>query len=629
VTTLARWWGQLPEAGLDGGTLVALDFTQAAGGPVSETFWAPIGYGPPASSYASPGSALLLAEAGAMTPVSVPVPPGSSPLTVNLTRSRARLMNPGAFAVTPFAVSADGHFLVYTTFSSDAATYHAFGWDSNREQLFDLSAGVGALAAGEPPVGYVQGAVSPDGTRAAFCAAEDASSSSLFVFTESSETSQRVSDFASCFGSALLFSADAERLAYFAATASDAGSTLHVWDAQLGTSTAIPGATEALPIAFVGGGKYLFYFVNATIPVGSMAFPLWVYDVDAQSAQSLGVARWVSPSADGHSVAYVSSGQVMVWTDSAAAATPIDSMRTDGNGALPMTPSHDGNKVLYQDATLSLRVFVFGHTASTLVASSATCSPISNAVPTGVWGAFSDDSSTVGAVAPIASSCNQGNFTEAVHLFDIASSTDHVFSMPSTMDSDTGEVLDVSAGAVEYAYSGPGGYFAHVWSPTLGDVDMSVDPGNSAAPLYAALSRDGNRGAFVPDTSSPEFLQLWDREAGTATIASFADNAGVPFVGLLDRTTGIAVGYDSTKGFLVDRQGLTATPWALGPGAPLLSASDKTFVASGASGTDTGLFALSFLSGNQTFLEGGKVVGATDTHVYFIAADGLCEIGVP
>jgi hypothetical protein len=85
----------------------------------------------------------------------------------------------------------------------------------------------------------------------------------------------------------------------------------------------------------------------------------------------------------------------------------------------------------------------------------------------------------------------------------------------------------------------------------------------------------------------------------------------------------------STKGFVIDRQGLTATPWALGPGAPLLSASGKTFVATGASGTDTGFFALSFLSGNQAFLERGKVAGATDTHVYFIAADGLCEIGMP
>jgi hypothetical protein len=77
------------------------------------------------------------------------------------------------------------------------------------------------------------------------------------------------------------------------------------------------------------------------------------------------------------------------------------------------------------------------------------------------------------------------------------------------------------------------------------------------------------------------------------------------------------------------RSGLTATAWAQGPDAPLLSPSGHTVVASGASGTNAGLFALSVLSASADFLEGGRVVGATDQHVYFIAADGLCEINVP
>jgi hypothetical protein len=59
------------------------------------------------------------------------------------------------------------------------------------------------------------------------------------------------------------------------------------------------------------------------------------------------------------------------------------------------------------------------------------------------------------------------------------------------------------------------------------------------------------------------------------------------------------------------------------------SASGKTFAVEGTSGDEQGVFAIAFPSGAASFLEGGRLVAVTDTHVYFVAADGLCDIPLP
>ncbi len=628
TTTLGRWWGNLPATGADGGALVAMDVTVGAGGLTTENIWFS-GISHP--TYITAGLGASLAEGGPTVQVDIQLTPATLPVSVTLLRSSARLVHPGAFTVTPLGFSSDGHFFAYAP-TVDTQPRGWWGWDANQRERFDLTAGVDA---GYPPTSLVDmasGAVSPEGSRSAYCAWRGAGSlTSLFVFDESTASARWVADRASCFAPSIVFSPDGNRLAYFAADADGGMTTLHVWDAGLGSSLDVSSATNAGPPMFTAGGHYLIYSLGGTIPPQPYFIPLYAFDIDTQSTQSLGSARWVSPSADGHYVAFERSDyEVVVWSDSTAAATALDSMRSDSNGNLPMRLAPDGQKVLYQDANLNLRVLVLGQAASSLVASSVTCSTAVGAVPIAVYGTFSEDSTAVGAVAPIAGQCNQGNAPGAVHLFDIASATDHSFPLPSIASAlSSGAVLDVSSGAVAYVYSGSGGYHPDIWSPTLGDVSVPVPPSDGST-LYAALGADGNRGVFVLDTGGdPQTAYLWDRTAGTTPLASFSTNPVPPFMAVLDPASGIAIGYDSTKGFVLAKPGSAPTAWVQGANAHLTSVSGKTFAVDGTVGGNSGVFALSFASGADAFLEGGKVLTASDTHVYFIAADGLCEIDVP
>jgi hypothetical protein len=349
--------------------------------------------------------------------------------------------------------------------------------------------------------------------------------------------------------------------------------------------------------------------------------PLAVFDIDAASTQSLARAIYVSPSTDGRYVAFEGSdGKVAVWSEATAAVTEFEA----AGGPLHLSP--DGQKVLYLDGQQNLRVLVLGQASSALVASSIPC-PISG-MPLGpATGNFSEDSSAVAAVAPVAGPCTSAAQPEAVHLFDIASGKDQSYALPAGPLAPSGFVLDVASSAVAYEL---GANALHVWSPALGDVSLGEDPSGDGAIRYAALGQDGNRGVFVLEGGDPRTAWLWDRATGAQSLATIVSDLNHPFVAKLDARSGVALAYDGTLGaFVIARPGAMPTPWVHGVNDHFASASGRAFTVSGTSGIDTGLFALSFASGNASFLEGGHVVAASDTDVYFVAADGLCEIAGP
>jgi hypothetical protein len=148
--------------------------------------------------------------------------------------------------------------------------------------------------------------------------------------------------------------------------------------------------------------------------------------------------------------------------------------------------------------------------------------------------------------------------------------------------------------------------------------------------LYAGLSQDASRLLFVPGVGQPETAYLWDRTAGVIPLVTFSGNPLPPFFATFNSQSGVAVGYDgSAKAFVVARPGSPPTQWAKGDDVHVVSDSGNTFAIQGTSASEQGLFAISLPSGKAGFLEGGKLVAATDSHVYFFAADGLCEAPAP
>jgi hypothetical protein len=440
----------------------------------------------------------------------------------------------------------------------------------------------------------------------------------LYVFETSTGAAQEIAERGA---RAIVFSPDGNRLAYVTG-GGDGGSVLRVWDARTGASVDVPGAYNPLgpmQVWFSASGRYLIYYEGVTSPPESLA-SLVAFDIDSASNQSLDQAIYVSPSADGRYVAFEGAdGKVAVWSETTTSVVRFEA------ASGPLQLSADGQTVLFHDSQQNLRLVVLGRAASVLVASSVPCP--NEGTSLGPEGTFSEDSTAVGLVAPVAP-CDQPTQAEAVHLFGIASGEDKSLALPAnTTGGQSGFVLDVASSAVAYLL---GAYTVHVWSPAFGDVSVGQDLSSDGLIRYAALAESGSRGLFALEGSDPRTAWLWDRDAGTQSLAALVSDLNHPFEAQLDRRSGVAVAYDAMqRAFIVSRPGEVPSLWVSGVNAPVASASDNTFVVSGTSGTDTGLFALSLASGSAAFLEPGEVVAAGDTQVFFVAADGLCVIATP
>jgi WD40 repeat protein len=452
--------------------------------------------------------------------------------------------------------------------------------------------------------------------------------SPVFAFDVASGQAWQIADDGACSQWAFSFSPDSSRLAFSSAGTTPATSGLRVWDFGTRSATTVPNAIGGDFYWFGATGRYLFYFVGQTIPPSTNYVPLFVYDMDSQSAQFLGDARWVLPSGDGHSVAFErSDGKAAVWSDRTAMVTELDSMGADPTGISPIRLSPDGQTISYIDATANLHAVQLDGLTNRVVAGAVSCQGGS---PIGVvWRMFSVDSQAVATLAAVAGQCVQGLAPEALHVLDLASGTDQSHELPAADVYQAGGLLAMGSRALAYDFTLSGTTETHVWSPSTGDVTIPMDRQSNEA-LYVAVSKDDNRAVFALDVPDPQTVYLWDRSAGTVPLANVTTNPPGPFLAKLDPPSGIALAYDGpTRRFVVARPGSTPAPWVVGDSAPLASSSGRTWIVQGTSGSDSGQFALSFVSGMAGFLEGGKPLAASDTHVYFVAADGLCEIGVP
>jgi hypothetical protein len=389
----------------------------------------------------------------------------------------------------------------------------------------------------------------------------------------------------------------------------------------------MPNGTNAFPYWFSGNGRYFLYAPDAMTAPPAPNEPLYVYDFQAQSSESLGMARFVTPSGDGHFVAYqAADGKVAVWSDATGAATEFEAMANAYGSQLTLSP--DGQKVLFIDTNQDVHVLVLGASASAIVARAVTC-PGQTLVQQVGEAIFSADSSTVGALANVASPCNGAISPQAVHIFDIASSTDQSLTLPVGTESASGGMLAVSASSFVYDdVDSPN--VVHVWSPTLGNVSIPADPSGGLT-TYAVLSDDGNRLAFALDEAAGmQPMTLWDRTLGVQVLSMFVNGTNTPFTAKLNPHSGVALGYDAvSQGWVISKPGAAPTVWMHGANAHVASASDTTYAMSGTLDGQSGVFAFTFASGATSYLEGGQALTASDTHVYFIAADGLCEIAGP
>ncbi len=643
---VGRWWGTLPSTAVDGGpasadgassaeggVLAALDVAQASDGALTVSLWysgtaytgdivsAPTGGRFDVVSFGSvtvsaDGSTIEVdKEADAMGPA----------VMVILKRSRARLVHPGAFEVTPIAFSADGHLFSYALTPDNTP----WGWDSTRGKLFAMAAGVDAGYPASDVDNIAEGAVAPDGSVVIYCVRRGLEPRvPIFAFDVATGVSQILTTQGACSAGSMVFSRDASRFAFSAGPSTSATTSITVWDFASHSAIAIPDSSNAFPYRFSATGRYWLYAGGGSTPLdtaNSAFMPLYVYDFESQSAQSLGMARWITVSADGHYVAFERSDpKVVVWSESTGAITEFEAMST--GYTQPTMVSPDGQKVLYTDASGSVRVLVLGSSASAVVASAVTCPGAVSTQAVGI-SMFSADSSTVGALGHVASQCAQGLSPEAVDIFDIASGMEQNLALPASTATGSAGILDVSSGEIVYDDVDPN--FVHVWSPTLGNVSVSAGPNDGLSTL-TALSYDGNRLLFaLAQGLSPQPLTLWDRSAGATTLSMFSNNPIPPFIAKLDPASSVALAYDAaSQGWVIAKPGSAPTAWVEGPNAHVASDSDLTYAVQGAAADQDGVFVFSFSSGSSGFLEGGTAVAASDTHVYFVAADGLCEIGM-
>jgi hypothetical protein len=555
-------------------------------------------------------------------------------------RSHAHLVQPDVFSLRP-VFSSNGSAVAYFVDT------HPWEWDVKRQTLFDMASGVDA---GGPPATLgvsvsPQVAVASDGSRSAFCTSTGSGSGAtlppLFVFDPAGAGTRQIADYAVCAAPTFSFSADGKRLAARAAASPYPGSAsleLRVWDFTTRSVTAVPSAASADAYWLGASGRHLLYATGPGSPSTTSYKALYAYDVDAGSTTSLGSAGWVTRSADNRYVAFVgSSGKVVVWSDDSGAATELDPLGPANANISPIPLSPDGQTIKYTDANQDLRVLVLGSPKSAVVAKAVSCSNGAGGTPivTGVgWGIFSPDSRSLAALAPGGAPCGTGGLTpQAVHLFDIPSSADHTLALPASTAALSAALIAASSSGVVYGVSRPlgGGTEVHLWSPAAGDAVIPLTWGDGLW-LSAGVSQDNSRVLFAPSTSisSPETAYLWDRTAGTVPLVSFSGNPVPPFFATFNAQSGVAVAYDSSaKAFLLARPGAPPAQWAQGDDVHIVSPSGNTFAIQGASASEQGLFAISLLSGNAAFLEGGRLLAATDTHVYFVAADGLCEISAP
>jgi WD40 repeat protein len=637
---LGRWWGTLSAPSSGSGPLAALDVVTGSGGEVTATLWFSEMAHPALIAPTADPTQLALLGQGTITlgqdtftlKVAVDEPEGGvAQVTSTFYRSHARLVHPGAFSPKPTVFSADGSTLAYFDGT------HPWEWDANRQTRLDMAASVDA---GLPSMGLgfsSQVAVSPDGSRSAYCVWPGVPGlPPLFVFDTATAQAQTIADYAPCAARSFSFSADGQRLAAPAADSPYPGSAslgLRVWDLTTRSATAVPNTTSPDVSWLSASGRYLLYATGATPSLGSYG-SLSVYDVDAKSATSLGAAAWLTRSPGDRYLAFVGYGnRVVVWSDDTGAATQFDALG-QGTNASPLQLSPDGQKITYGDSNHDQRLLVFGNSASTRAASAVSC-----AVGTGgtqlVRGVseaiFSPDSRALITLANDGSPCDMsGSTAQAIHVHDIGSGTDHSLALPAATAFESAGIVAVSSSAVVYAFSNtPGPTEMHLWSTAGGDVILPL-PYGDGVDLYEGLSQDNSRLLYVPGVGDPVTAYLWDRTAGATPLVTFSGNPLPPFFATLNPQSGVAVGYDgSAKAFVVARPGSPPAPWVQGDDFHIVSPSGNTFAIAGTSGSEQGLFAISLPSGNAGFLEGGQLLAATDTHVYFIAADGLCEAPTP
>jgi hypothetical protein len=546
-------------------------------------------------------------------------------------RSRAAVIVPSEQMAEAAEVSADQRFLSYRK------EQHPWLWDSQKKTTIDLAPtrGQGDYSMAPYPV-RVLTFFQPGGSHvlAGECSKRMASLIDTDLATGSFKSLP--TQMACAANDRVQFSADGRRAAYLAVAPGDQVRIL-VWD--LATQSEMPVYTATVsPLKFWlgSGGRHVLYFAPTTDVTDQSAFePLRSLDLDTMTDSAVVSARFVAPSQDRRFVAFQrADARLVVWdgesgqTQDAGAALPDQESpyAVDAIVAPDVLTTPDGQHVVYWDAEGSVRVLVFGATTSHIIGASVACGgPGTRAVYAGPI-FFSHDGRSIATITPAPDRCTGG--LSSLHVYDVAAQIDHHLDGVDPL----GSLAVGSQGAVGYLMSADMNNVSfHVWSPDHGPLtvatvnSMFVNPDDHAF----QFSADGNRLMYRTVSDGAPTVFVWDRTNGVTKVGVNDDNKALP---RLDATSGIALvqpGYP--RAVVFDRPGSPIEELAVPDSdtSAVFSPTMRTAAMTGTQSGRSGVYALDFSTGKAQFVEGGRLVAASDHAVYFTAADGLCAAPLP
>lgn len=506
-------------------------------------------------------------------------------------------------------------------------------WDAAAGRLHDLGEGA-ALSPGPAGPRFVSVVFAPDGRRLAYLRAGTAASckaTSLMSFDLASEKSEELAEDAPCSPGFAQFSPDGKHLLYFAHDAGDgSGVDLMHWSVADGTSTLIASqlktANQAPYLLFGASGQRLV-FSTSTLLFGPQ--PLSSYDFTTHQVSVLSAAaRDIAASNDGAFVAFnESNGQVNLWDDGANAlrvmyAKPASApdafyrsgMSVSPNGRTFAFVTSDGDPMLY-DTTAAAPLARLGTTGlfcyperpgqSDSPMRAAYFTPDGTGIlyfPTRM-GRQSDCSGGTPATPFRFRGIAAGRELDGVRLGEFYRFGPH------------GEVVSLSAAQVS------------LWSPERGaasilDLSAFAEPWRGFNTTFTGDAPD----LVVELLDNAPHRELWAWSAKSSSTQITAALAMSGFGYSIEPVSGDVLFLDDSAKLRVWSP--VAEPLELleHVDAEVASESKRTIAVHATRGDERGIFAFRFGARQATLIEEGTILAVSDSHVYYQAPDGVCEL---
>ncbi|WP_437331402.1 WD40 repeat domain-containing protein [Sorangium sp. So ce394] len=541
-----------------------------------------------------------------------------------LRRSRARRVHADIDHVDPLGFDLTGRRFAY------AAEGGIHLWDSEAGRLLDLGPG---MAAAEMQAPHRTGVVfSADGRRAAFLRGQDGCVSTELVAVDvQTGEAEAIASRVPCHAAFVRFSPDGGRAAYFA----DAGGELrqlHVFSFAEGSAAALGEdlALDSLDMRVFWGpdGRYLLHSLRTSeILLGPTndpveLKPVALFDAATGEVRVLGEGRELRASADGRHAAFINADDRVVLVDLAAGTdeeldTAYNDPALDADRA-GITFSGDGTKLGFVDGEGALRLHDLERgEAETLAAGVGCFRHELPGAPSAVRALrFSSDGSAVLFVPRSITTCTERPQLTGVRWRELATARE------LDLDDEVDEIFRFGPRG-EIAYENwPAGLKA--WSPEHGGSLVAAQE-DIPSSTTAEFTSDGKFLVFTPvDFDDLLGVYAWNLTDHTLAALKLGRPAADSFVLEPERGIVIVPGTPSMRYHL--GAGGEGEPLVDESGSLLRSESSATLAIAGRRGGEEGIFALRVGDGDAlpALIEAGRIVSVSDSHVYFVAPDGLC-----